>query len=489
MEHKALKVSESDNVAVALKGIKRGERVLGALIAAEDILAGHKVALAPIKKGEAVIKYGAPIGRATCDIACGAHVHMHNLGTGLNAKRAYTYAPQKQDLAPLTSKTFMGYQRIDGTVGIRNDLLILPTVGCVSGVARRAAARFDAISARRGIRTIALCHPYGCSQMAQDQENTRTILADLARHPNFGGVVLLGLGCENSGVETIIDKLDDLSRVRVVVAQEVEDELQAVSDALYDLLEGACGMRRTPVSTSALIVGLKCGGSDGLSGITANPVIGAFSDALIAQGGTTILTEVPEMFGAEQLLMNRCKTRALYRDAVALIEDFKAYYRDAGMPIDENPSPGNKRGGITTLEDKSLGCTQKAGTAPVCGVLKYGERAVQRGLNLLSAPGNDLIATTALCAAGAQLVLFSTGRGTPFMGPAPTVKISSNAPLGKNKPHWIDFDASGVLSGVPLLEMGDRLFEQVLKIASGEETLSEKAGYHDMAIFKNGVTL
>ena len=487
-------IAPGDSVAVALEPLRAGEAVTvdgRSLTPLSDIPAGHKLALFDIPAGQPVIKYAAPIGEAARDIQAGEHVHTHNVHTLLNDQKEYAYAPSLPARPPEEKHTFMGYSRADGSAGVRNDLFILPTVGCVNGVARALAAKFSPVCEQAGIKAIALCHPYGCSQMAADQENTRNILADLARHPNAGGVLVLGLGCENSGVHTIKERLADFDsrRVRYLVCQEVEDEIEAGLSLLDELFEQAKAYKREPLDASLLTVGLKCGGSDGLSGITANPVIGAFSDILTASGGTTILTEVPEMFGAEQLLFNRCETPALFSEAVCLINDFKAYYRQSGLPIYENPSPGNKAGGITTLEDKSLGCTQKSGASPVRGVLPYGARVREKGLNLLSAPGNDLVATTALAAAGAQIVLFSTGRGTPFMGPVPTLKISSNAPLANKKRGWIDFDASPVSLGTPVSSVGRALFERVLHIASGEETLSEKAGYFDMAIFKNGVTL
>ncbi len=338
---------------------------------------------------------------------------------------------------------------------------------------------------------IAFPHPYGCSQMGDDQEHTRTILADLVNHPNAGGVLVLGLGCENSNIEELKKYIGayDEKRVRFLVCQEHEDEMEAGDQILSELIDYAAGFEREPISVSKLIIGMKCGGSDGFSGITANPLVGKFSDILISKGGTTILTEVPEMFGAETLLMNRCQNEALFEKTVDLINDFKKYFQDNHQTIYENPSPGNKKGGITTLEDKSLGCTQKSGSAAVKGVLAYGERVETPGLNLLSAPGNDLVASTALAASGAQIVLFTTGRGTPFASPVPTVKISSNSALAAKKKNWIDFNAGVLVEDAELEETGQKLFDYVIEVASGKKVCSEEAGFHDMAIFKQGVTL
>lgn len=357
-------------------------------------------------------------------------------------------------------------------------------MGCVNSVAAEAARR-----ARSPV--IAFSHPFGCSQMGEDQDNTRRILADLIRHPNAGGVLVLGLGCENSGVETLKPYLGDYDerRVKFLVCQQVEDELAEAERLLEELADYAAGFRRETVSADRLVIGLKCGGSDGLSGITANPLTGRFSDRLIQAGGTAILTEVPEMFGAETILMNRCESRELFGQTVNLINDFKNYFKCYNQTIYENPSPGNKEGGISTLEDKSLGCVQKSGRMPVRGVLSYGERVKARGLNLLSAPGNDLVSSTALAAAGAQIVLFTTGRGTPFASPVPTVKISTNSALANRKSHWIDYNAGVLAEGADMEAETERLFAYVLEVASGRKLASEEAGFRDMAIFKQGVTL
>ncbi|HJA91709.1 MAG TPA: altronate dehydratase family protein [Candidatus Eisenbergiella merdipullorum] len=499
-----IRIHPKDSVAVALQPLKAGTWICASdpgrsdkaegepgFLLKEDIPAGHKFALQDIPKGTPVIKYGEPIGIAGEDIPQGAHVHTHNLKTALDGVLTYTYHPTGASVAATKEAYFQGYRRSDKKAGVRNELWIIPTVGCVNDVASAIAERAQDLVSGSIDAVVAFSHPYGCSQMGEDQENTRRILADLIRHPNAGGVLVLGLGCENSNISELKKYIGDYDpeRIRFLVAQECEDEIAEGLSVMRSLAEYAGKAEREPISCSELVVGLKCGGSDGLSGITANPTVGGFSDLLISKGGTTILTEVPEMFGAETLLMNRCENEALFEQTVKLINDFKNYFTSHGQSIYENPSPGNKKGGISTLEDKSLGCTQKSGSAPVEGVLSYGEPVKSHGLNLLSAPGNDLVASTALAASGAQIVLFTTGRGTPFASPVPTVKISSNTPLYEKKKNWIDFNCGTLLEGVALSELSGQLFDHVLRIASGEPVKSETAGFHDMAIFKQGVTL
>ena len=417
---------------------------------------------------------------------------IHNMKTGLGDLLTYTYEPKQAE--PLISQEthyFQGFRRMDGKAGVRNEVWIIPTVGCVNNVASAIERRAQEFLKGSVDAIAAFPHPYGCSQMGDDQEHTRVILSDLVNHPNAGGVLVLGLGCENSNIDVLKSYIGDYdgNRVKFLVCQECEDEIARGVELVKELIDFAAPMERVPVSASRLIVGLKCGGSDGFSGITANPLVGKFSDLLIGAGGTTILTEVPEMFGAETLLMNRCESEELFDDTVALINDFKNYFKSHNQTIYENPSPGNKKGGISTLEDKSLGCTQKSGSAPVRGVLDYGERVMRPGLNLLAAPGNDLVAATALAASGAHIVLFTTGRGTPFASPVPTLKISSNSSLAERKAGWIDFNAGVLVEGVTMEETAKGLFDLVIETASGRKVCSEEAGFHDMAIFKQGVTL
>ena len=487
-----LMIHPDDNVAVALQPYIRGSEIqgIGAPLV-NDVPAGHKVAIRPILMDEPILKYGLPIGVATRDIAAGEHVHTHNVRTRLAGEVAYQYTPAPLSMESVPARTFMGYKRKFGHAGVRNELWIIPTVGCVNDVARTLRQRAQALVGGSVEAVSAFEHPYGCSQMGDDQENTREILADLAVHPNAGGVLVLGLGCENCGVSEIQKYLPeyDPARVRFLVSQEVDDELEAGMKILTELAEQMRRDKREAVGADQLVIGLKCGGSDGFSGITANPLIGRFSDRLIAMGGSTILTEVPEMFGAETLLMNRCETEAVFQDTVGMINSFKRYYEEHHQPIYENPSPGNKEGGITTLEDKSLGCTQKSGSAVVRDVLPYAGRVRKAGLNLLSAPGNDLVSTTALAAAGAQIVLFSTGRGTPFGGPVPTLKIASNSRLSEYKRNWIDFDAGRLLTTHTMEQLTDELMELILATASGQPSKNETNDYRGIAIFKSGVTL
>lgn len=489
-----IRIHDNDNVIVALKELQKGELVsVGTrqVEVKEAIPAGHKMAIGDIPSGSEVIKYGFRIGNAKEDIKAGQWVHVHNLKTALGELLEYHYEPVASPLEKTEKSTFMGFKRPNGKVGVRNDVWIIPTVGCVNNIATAMAKIANEKVTGSVDEVIAFPHPYGCSQMGDDQEHTRTILADLVNHPNAGGVLVLGLGCENSNIDEFkkyIGEYDE-NRVKFLACQDYEDEMEEGGRLLSELISYASTFKREEISASKLIIGMKCGGSDGFSGITANPLVGKFSDILISKGGTTILTEVPEMFGAETLLMNRCETKELFEETVELVNDFKQYFKDNHQTIYENPSPGNKKGGISTLEDKSLGCTQKSGSAVVKGVLSYGESVEVPGLNLLSAPGNDLVASTALAASGAHIVLFTTGRGTPFASPVPTVKISSNSMLAGKKKNWIDFNAGVLVEDAELEETGQKLFDYVIEVASGKKVCSEEAGFHDMAIFKQGVTL
>ena len=490
-----VKINQNDNVAVALRPLNKGEVLQAAETAVtlmEDIPQGHKFALRELKSGEEVVKYGFRIGFAKEDIQPGQWVHVHNVKTALGDVLTYDYEPEgHQDVEPTEHTYFEGYRRTDGKAGIRNEIWIIPTVGCVNSIAKALETAAKKFVGGNVEDVIAFQHPYGCSQMGDDQENTRKVLADMIHHPNAGGVLVLGLGCENSNIPVLMDYIGayDEQRVKFLQCQDVEDEMEEAMKLIGELAAYAGAFSREKIDASELIIGMKCGGSDGLSGITANPVVGAFSDLLVSKGGTTILTEVPEMFGAETLLMNRCATPELFDKTVDLINNFKNYFTSHNQTIYENPSPGNKKGGISTLEDKSLGCTQKSGSALVKGVLEYGEPVKVKGLNLLSAPGNDLVAATALAVSGAHMVLFTTGRGTPFASPVPTVKISSNSKLAGHKNNWIDFNAGRMVEDKTKEELAEELLGYVLEVASGRKVKSEEAGFHDMAIFKQGVTL
>jgi altronate hydrolase len=492
---RAIRIHAKDNVAVALTALKKGETFTfgqDQVTLAEDIEQGHKFALSDIDANENIIKYGTKIGHATVKIEKGHHVHTENVKTNLGDVLSYTYHPETFEQPKAEGRTFKGFVRRNGEVGIRNEIWIIPTVGCVNNIVQHLEKEAQPLVHGSIDRIVSYTHPYGCSQMEGDQENTRTILADLIHHPNAGGVLVLGLGCENSNIDVLKPYLKDYDpqRIRFVVAQNEEDEVAACMVQLRQLADIVSKDVRTECPASMLKVGLKCGGSDGLSGITANPVVGRFSDKLVADGGTTILAEVPEMFGAETQLMDRAKDEATFNKTVSLINDFKAYFQSYHMPIYDNPSPGNKAGGITTLEDKSNGCVQKSGSAEVADVLKYGERLHTKGLNLLSTPGNDLVAATGEAAAGCQMVLFTTGRGTPFATAVPTVKISTNTPLAEKKANWIDLNAGKALEDDKSIEtVSEDLYDLVIRIASGELCKAERNGFHDIAIFKQGVTL
>jgi altronate hydrolase len=493
----AVRIHRDDTVAVALRPLAAGQPIeVGAarLTVRDDIPAGHKVALVAISVNDPVIKYGFPIGVASCAIAAGSWVHSHNLRTGLAGLDEYVYAPTpRAETATVPMPTFEGYRRVGGRVGTRNEVWILNTVGCVNfvaeGIAKSAAAR--GAEAIDGVH--AFGHPFGCSQLGDDLAHTQAVLAGLLRNPNAGGVLVLGLGCENNQMDALLARAGDVDRTRIRFfnSQDVLDERESGVTAVGELIGRMAHDRRETVPASELVLGHKCGGSDGFSGISANAVLGRVADRLTALGGGVLLTEVPEMFGAEQLLMNRASTAQVFRQVVDMINDFKSYFLRHGQNIYENPSPGNKAGGLTTLEEKSLGAIQKAGRAPVSRVLRYGEQAAPGGLSLLEAPGNDGVSATAMVASGATMLLFTTGRGTPLGFPVPTVKISSNTELALKKPHWIDFNAGAFLDGTHTLDrLADELFALVLDIASGRRrTNNEQQGYREIAIWKDGVTL
>ena len=496
MKTKFLKINTADNVAVAIENLSKGEvlHIDGTEVQLqEEVPAGHKFALKPFAQGEDVIKYGYPIGHTLQPIAQGCWINERNLKTNLSGLLEYSYQPVDASLQiPNRGLTFKGYRRANGEVGIRNEIWVVPTVGCVNGIASRLADSLRSETGCQGVDAImAYPHNYGCSQLGDDHENTRKILRDLVLHPNAGGVLVVGLGCENNQPDLFREFLGhyDEIRIKFMVLQKVEDEYEEGMKLLREIYDIASQDVRTEVPLSELRVGLKCGGSDGFSGITANPLLGLFSDFLVAQGGTSVLTEVPEMFGAETILMNRCRTPQLFEQTVKLINDFKAYFLSHGEPVGENPSPGNKAGGISTLEDKALGCTQKCGKSYVEGVMAYGERLQVKGLNLLSAPGNDLVAATALASSGCHIVLFTTGRGTPFGTYVPTMKVSTNSALAQKKPNWIDFNAGVIVENEPMEQTCERFIDYVIRVASGEQVNNEKNGYKEIAIFKTGVTL
>jgi altronate hydrolase len=497
-----IRLHPKDHVVIALRDFKQGETIqvegepAGSVLPvqlSDDVSKGHKVIVISVKKGEDVLKFGYSIGKAKEDIPAGSWVHTHNLETGLKGILDYRYEPSGHSPAAAEpDRVFQGYVREDGSVGIRNEIWIINTVGCINKTCETLARLGTSQYEGRVEGILHFPHPFGCSQLGDDLKNTQKLLSSLVRHPNAAGVLVVGLGCENNQIDSFKEVLGDYNPERVLFlkSQEVEDELEAGLEMIGQLVEYAEKFRRQPVPVSKLKVGLKCGGSDGFSGITANPLVGAFSDLIVAQGGTTILTEVPEMFGAETILMNRAADEQVFDKIVHLINDFKQYFIRHEQEIYENPSPGNKAGGISTLEEKSLGCTQKGGHAVVVDVVPYGERVSRNGLNLLQAPGNDLVSVTALAAAGAHLVLFTTGRGTPFGGPVPTVKIATNTELAARKRNWIDYNAGQLIEDKGMDELKHDFLNRMLEIASGEkQTNNERNGFREIAIFKDGVIL
>lgn len=491
-----------DNIAIALRPLKAGEVIHFNDQTCEiktDIPQGHKLAISDIPQGDKIIRYSFPIGVATETISKGSWVHSHNIHTALHGKLEYSYQPTPVMSQPAKTgiPTFQGYRRPDGQVGIRNEIWIINTVGCTNKQSERLAAMANQKFAEKIAAGVidgfhAFSHPYGCSQLGDDMLNTQKILAGLVKHPNAAAVLVVGLGCENNRIEEFKPFLGEVDphRVQFMVLQEVEDEFEVGMELLEKLADYASGFKQQPVPVSELKIGLKCGGSDGFSGITANPLVGSVADKLNSFGGTAILTEVPEMFGAETILMNRAKNQAIFDKTVALVNDFKDYFLRNNQEIYENPSPGNKDGGITTLEEKSLGCIQKGGTSPVIDVLKYGERISLNGLNLLEGPGNDIVSCTAMTAAGAHLILFTTGRGNPMGAPVPTVKVSTNSNLSTKKSNWIDFNAGKLLEGTSMSDLTEEFFAYIIAVASKTKmTKNEQYGYRDIAIFKTGVTL
>lgn len=491
-----IQIQAQDNVAVALQNLSAGTVIHIAdkeIILKQDIPRGHKFAVKDIAAQENIIKYGYPIGHATCDIASGDYVHTHNVKTNLSDINDYSYQPNFPAInINEADREVLIYRRANGDVAIRNELWIIPTVGCVVGIANQIRQRFLQQNPADDIDGVfTFSHSYGCSQLGDDHQNTKVMLQNMVKHPNAGAVLVIGLGCENNQIDAFRETLGDYDpqRVKFMVSQHFEDEVEAGLELLQQLYQQMRNDRRQAGKLSEVKFGLECGGSDGLSGITANPLLGNFSDYLTAHGGTTVLTEVPEMFGAERILMSHCRDQETFDKTVAMVNGFKHYFISHHQPIYENPSPGNKSGGITTLEDKSLGCTQKAGHSQVVDVLKYGERLCKAGLNLLTAPGNDAVATSALAAAGCHMVLFTTGRGTPYGGFVPTMKIATNSELAQRKRNWIDFNAGRLVEDVDMSQLLDDFINNVVEIVNGKPTKNEINQFRELAIFKSGVTL
>ena len=491
----AIRIDDRDDVAVALHDLQKGDVVTVnelSVTLIDPVRRGHKIALRDIGQGNTIGKYGHEIGVATQRVAKGAQVHEHNLKTALDGVLEYRFSPDgKPPQSNVSNRRFQGYRRVTGRVGTRNDIWIIPTVGCVANVCEQIVRRSLPRKPEHIDDVLALSHPFGCSQLGDDLAATRTILAALSQHPNVGGILFVGLGCESNQLKTLLAQLpqDDVTRVRTVVAQSEGDEIEAGVEAVLDLFGVSQSDQREPCDLSDLVIGLKCGGSDSLSGLTANPLLGRLTDLVCEAGGSAILTEIPEIFGAEQALLGRATDQAVFKKAVGVINGFKQYFIDHDQPVYENPSPGNKEGGITTLEEKSLGAVQKGGHAPLADVIAYGDRVSKPGLTLLEAPGNDAVSSTALAAAGANLILFTTGRGTPLGFPVPTLKIASNSELATRKPNWIDFDAGQALFEESTDALDDEFLDLVLTTASGETTANERNGEKSIAIWKRGVTL
>ena len=487
---KLFKINDKDNVAVALEELKKGE-IIDNIELLDDIPFGHKVLLNDLKSGENIIKYGNPIGHLTVDCKKGEHIHEHNLKTNLSDIIEYKYCGENEYKPKKCDVTFNGYLRQDGRAATRNEIWIIPTVGCVNNTAKRFEKIGQDIIGDVCDGVFAYTHPFGCSQLGDDQENTRKILASLANHPNAGGVLIVSLGCENTNAETFKKYLGDYNekRIKFLITQDCEDELEKGEKLLKELYTFVKSFKREPIPINKLVVGYKCGGSDAFSGITANALCGRLTDKLTSFGTSAILTEVPEMFGAEKLLMKRCENKKVFNKCVNMINSFKQYFFSHNQECYENPSPGNHDGGITTLEEKSLGCIQKGGKAVITDVLEYGEHCKKQGLNLLTGPGNDIVSTTNLTAAGANIILFTTGRGTPLGASVPTIKVSSNSRLAKRKSNWIDFNAGELIESNDFENMTEEIFKLLIDIASGRQTKNEQNGYREISIFKDGVIM
>lgn len=487
---KLFKINDKDNVAVALEELRTGE-IIDNIELLDDIPFGHKVLLNDLKSGENIIKYGNPIGHLTVDCKKGEHIHEHNLKTNLSDIIEYTYCAENEYQPKKCDVTFNGYLRQDGRAATRNEIWIIPTVGCVNNTAKRLEKIGQDIIGDGCDGVFAYTHPFGCSQLGDDQENTRKILASLANHPNAGGVLIVSLGCENTNAETFKKYLGDYNekRIKFLITQDCEDELEKGEKLLKELYTFVKSFKREPIPINKLVVGYKCGGSDAFSGITANALCGRLTDKLTSFGTSAILTEVPEMFGAEKLLMKRCENEKVFNKCVNMINSFKQYFFSHNQECYENPSPGNHDGGITTLEEKSLGCIQKGGKAIITDVLEYGEHCKKQGLNLLTGPGNDIVSTTNLTAAGANIILFTTGRGTPLGASVPTIKVSSNSRLAKRKSNWIDFNAGELIESNDFENITEEIFKLLIDIASGRQTKNEQNGYREISIFKDGVIM
>lgn len=488
--NKFIKINPVDNVAVATENVPKGFCENG-ITALDDIPFGHKMLLKSVKKGENIIKYGCPIGHASVDIQAGSFVHEHNLKTNLSDKLNYVFSGDNKYAPSSNGVKIKAYKRSNGKIGVRNEIWIIPTVGCVNKTAQALEKASNSMNFDNCDGVTAFTHPFGCSQMGDDLKNTQKILSALVKHPNAGGVLVLSLGCENNNLSVFKPLLNDFdkNRIKFLCVQDVEDEIECGKKLLSEIYDAIKNDKREDVPIEKLVVGWKCGGSDAFSGITANALCGRVNDKLTALGASTVLTEVPEMFGAEHLLMERAQNKIVFDKTVAMINSFKDYFAAHNQVCYENPSPGNHEGGITTLEEKSLGCIQKGGSSVITDVLPYGAQVEKQGLNLLCGPGNDIVSTTALTAAGANIILFTTGRGTSLGAPVPTIKISSNSNLFEKKKNWIDFNAGAIIGGKSFDDLTDGLLKLIIDTAEGSKTKNEINGYKDISIFKDGVIM
>ncbi len=500
---KLLQLHPTDNVAVARVQVAAGEEIqLGPVVVrvSEPIAAGHKVAIRPIAAGEAILKYGQRIGLAGTHIDVGSWVHVHNVNAA-RLETEYEYCNELiEPSKPAESRTFMGFRRADGKVGTRNYVALISTVNCSATTARYVAmelAKSDLRDFPNVDGVIPLVHKGGCafSFGGEDHQQLNRTLAGFARHPNIAARLILGLGCETAQAGHLqsdhgLMQLGGPSASRsngplpmVLNIQEVGGVRKTVDRAvgvLRDLLVQANDVRREPIPVSELLVGLECGGSDGASGITANPALGYASDLMVAHGGTAILSEIPEVYGAEQLLTRRSISREVADALLDRIHWWEDYAQRHHASIDNNPSYGNKQGGLTTIFEKSLGAVAKGGTSPLRAVYKYAEPVTERGFVLMDTPGYDPASVTGMVAGGAQVIVFTTGRGSCFgCKPAPTIKVATNTPMFNRMREDMDINAGTILEGATVEDVGREIFEMIIATASGRQTLSEAQGIGD----------
>jgi altronate hydrolase len=485
---RVLILNPADDIAVALDDVATGETPEGLDGPARaDIAQGHKIARHAVPEGGIVRRYGQVIGRAKTAIEAGDHVHVHNLAMAEDGREAEVGADVHPPV-PLTDATFQGIVRKDGRVGTRNYIGVLTSVNCSATVARRIADAFPDASLPKGVDgVVAFTHQGGCggSSLSTDVELLQRTLAGYARHPNFAAILIVGLGCEANQIPDWLRKseLETGTTLRAMTIQEAGGTARAIEagiEIVRELVDEAAKVERQTVSASHLTVGLQCGGSDGWSGVTANPALGAAVDLLVAHGGSAMLSETPEIWGAEHLLLRRATSQGVADKLNARLDWWRAYADKHGMELNNNPSPGNLKGGLTTILEKSLGAVAKSGSTPLTDVIGYAEPLKTQGLTFMDSPGYDPCSATGQIASGANLIVFTTGRGSVFGAkPAPSIKVASNAKLASWMDEDMDIDASPVLTGTPMAEVGAEIFERMLAVASGEPSKSEALGIGD----------